>query len=97
MSRTCVAGKKYEIWEEMRLMDKYESKVTTRQRPAPMPAVEAEEHLNFVANDGWRLVNVITIGQSVPQFVWERRRRNNGPSRSGVGHLHVVRMTRKGW
>ncbi|MGH2471442.1 MAG: hypothetical protein ACRDG6_03425 [Candidatus Limnocylindria bacterium] len=43
-------------------------------RPADVQQA-ADEHLNFVAQDGWRLVEVIVLSPfKRASFVWERKK-----------------------
>ncbi|MDQ2911745.1 MAG: hypothetical protein M3T56_00630 [Chloroflexota bacterium] len=54
--------------------DEYEYKVTA-MRPAEVQQT-ADEHMNFAAEDGWRLVEVIVLMPlEQASFIWERKKR----------------------
>ena len=53
--------------------NEYEYKVTS-MRPADVQQT-AEEHLNFAAKDGWRLVEVVLLTPlEQASFIWERKK-----------------------
>lgn len=53
--------------------NEYEYKITS-MRPADVHQ-SAEEHLNFAATDGWRLVEVVLLTPlEQALFIWERKK-----------------------